>query len=425
LALMPAQFDRDARRLWSALSVSLVGSEITLLALPLFAATKLHLVAFQMGILAATGQLPFLLCSLPAGVLADRVRRRPILVACDVGSAVVLATVPLSVMFGGPYFVQLCLVAFVVGTLAVLSEVAHYAYVPTLVGRDSLTQFNSRLQVSYSVSESAGPGLAGVLVQLITAPFAVLIDAFSFVVSAVLLRSVRHVEPRIDNSHSSTVRSSLVDGLRMLVRHPVLRPIVLTGMFVAFFEQAVVALYVLYAIRDLGLSSATIGLVFVAGGIAAIPGSMLARVVGDRIGVGPAIVVGLILSAAAGLLVPFATGSTVVIILMLAAAKAITALTFTVANIHQWSLRQSLTPDELAGRVTAGQRFIVYGGGSIGALMGGVLGSALGLRPALMLCVAGGILSPLLLAASPVWRVREQPTSPAEESENVTDAIDV
>ena len=407
-------------KLWTALSVSLLGSQITALALPLFAATRLHKPALQMGVLAASSQLPFLLCSLPAGILADRVRRRPILISTDLGSAVLLLTVPLAVLVGGPYFIQLCVVAFGVGTLTVLSEVAHYAYVPTLVARNRLTDFNSRLQVSYSVSESAGPGLAGVLVQLITAPLAVLADAASFVVSAILLRSIDHQERRVEVPAGESpvpLRRSLTDGLRMLLGHRLLRPIVLTGLFVAFFDQAIVALYVLYATRELGLNAATVGLIFVAGGIGGIPGAMLARWAGDRYGVGPAIVLGLVCTALTSLLVPLASGPVAVMVLMLAAAKALGALTFTVANIHQWSLRQAVTPDELAGRVTAGQRFIVYGGGSLGALAGGALGSLIGLRPALFLGVAGGVLAPLITVFSPVRQVREQPAgelAPAE-----------
>ncbi|HJQ01781.1 MAG TPA: MFS transporter [Jatrophihabitans sp.] len=404
-------------KLWTALSVSLLGSQITALALPLFAATRLHEPALQMGVLASAGQLPFLLCSLPAGILADRVRRRPILIVTDLGSAVLLLTVPLAVPVGGPYFIQLCVVAFGVGVLTVLSEVAHYAYVPTLVARDRLTDFNSRLQVSYSVAESGGPGLAGVLVQLITAPLAVLVDAASFVVSATLLRSIDHQERRVEVPAGEPVvslRRSLTDGLRMLLGHRLLRPIMLTGLFVAFFDQGIVALFVLYATRELGLNAATIGLIFVAGGIGGIPGAMLARWAGNRYGVGPAIVLGLLLTALSGLLIPLASGPVAVTVLMLAVAKALGGLTFTVANIHQWSLRQAVTPDELAGRVTAGQRFIVYGGGSLGALTGGALGSLIGLRPALFFCVAGGVLAPLITAFSPVRQVREQPALDVE-----------
>jgi MFS family permease len=407
-----AALSQDFTKLWGALSVSLVGSQITTLALPLFAVATLHASPFQMGLLVAAGQLPFLFCSLPAGILADRMRRRPILVATDAGSAVLLLSIPIAVPFGGPSFIQLCVVAFGVGTLTVLSEVAHYAYVPTLVGRHQLTDFNSRLQVSYSVAESAGPGLAGLLVQIITAPFAVLVDAVSFVVSAVLLRSIDKQEPRLNAAPSGApLHRWLTDGMRMLLTDRLLRPIMITGLFVAIFENGINALYVLYATRILGLNAATIGLIFVAGGVGAIPGAVLARWVGDRLGIGPAIVTGLVLTALTGLFIPLASGPVLVVVIMLAIGKALGALTFTVANIHQWSLRQAVTPDELAGRVTAGQRFIVYGGGSLGALLGGVLGSSVGVRTALLICVLGAILAPLPAFFSPLRQVREQSDS--------------
>ncbi|MGI8666972.1 MAG: MFS transporter [Jatrophihabitans sp.] len=401
----------DFRRLWAALSVTLLGSEITLLALPLFAATTLHASAVQMGVLGAAGQLPFLLLSLPAGILADRVRRRPILIICDIGSAVLLLSLPLAVPLGGPYFVQLCAVAFGVGCLTVFSQVAHYSYVPTLVGRKHLTAVNSRLQVSYSVAESGGPGLAGILVQTITAPFAVLVDAATFVCSAFLLRSIRTPEHRPnEGAPQVSLLRSLTDGLKFLLSDRLLRPIIATGLLVGLFDNGTLALYVLYATRTLHLNAATIGVIFVAGGLGAIPGAVLARWAGDRFGVGRSIIAGLFLTALAGLAVPLTTGPIAVVFVILALAKALGALTFTVANIHQWSLRQAVTPDELAGRVTAGQRFVVYGGGSLGALFGGFLGNAIGVRGALIVCAVGGIAAPLCILFSPVRRLQEQPT---------------
>lgn len=405
----------DFRKLWAGLSVSLVGSEITVLALPLIAALTLGATPIEMGILAAAGQLPFLLCSLPAGIVVDRLRRRPVLITADLASAALLVTLPLAIPFGGPTFAHLCVVAFGVGTGTVLSDVAHYAYVPTLVGRDHLTESNSRLQISHSASAAAGPGLAGILIQLFSAPLVVILDAVSFLGSALLLRSIRHREPRPTHTGPpASLRESLADGLRMLFGHPLLRPIIITGATAVLFESGLLAIYVLYATRDLGLDPATIGLVFAAGGIGAIPGALLARWAGRRFGVGRAIIGGWVLAALAGLLVPLAAGPAVVVIAVLATAKALGALTDTVANIHQWTLRQAVTPDRLAGRVTASHRFIVYGAGALGALLGGVLGAAVGLRQALLLCALGYLLAPLWAVFSPLRHLREQPTPPHE-----------
>jgi MFS family permease len=402
----------DFGRLWAALSVSLMGTEITALALPLLAALTLGASALEMGILAAAGQVPFLLFSLPAGAWVDRLPRRPVLIATDVASTLLLVSVPLAVPFGGPNFPHLVVVAFGVGTMAVVSEVAHYAYVPSLVGRERLTESNSRLQVSYSAAAAAGPGLAGALVQLLSAPVAVLADAVSFLISAALLRSIRRPEPPPVRSDAGLpMRRSIADGMRKLLGHPLLRAIIVASVPITFFTSGFLALYVLYATRDLGLAPATIGLIFAAGGVGAISGAMLARRAADRFGVGPAIIGGWVLAAAGALLVPLAAGPTVVVVVILALSKAFEGITDTVANIHQWSLRQVVTPDRLAGRVTAGHRFAVYGAGAAGALVGGALGTALGLRPALFVCAVGALLSPLLAVFSPLRQLREQPVS--------------
>jgi MFS family permease len=402
----------DFGRLWAALSVSLLGTEITALALPLLAALTLGASALEMGVLAAAGQVPFLLFSLPAGAWIDRLPRRPVLIATDVASSLLLVSVPLAVPFGGPSFPHLVVVAFGVGTMTVVSEVAHYAYVPSLVGRERLTESNSRLQVSYSAAAAAGPGLAGVLVQLLTAPVAVLADAVSFLISAALLRSIRAPEPLPDRSDARLpMRRSIADGMRKLVGHPLLRAIIVASVPITFCTSGFLALYVLYATRELGLAPAAIGLIFAAGGVGAISGAMLARRAADRFGVGPAIIGGWVLAAAGALLVPLAAGPTMVVVVILALSKAFEGVTDTVANIHQWSLRQVVTPDHLAGRVTAGHRFAVYGAGAAGALAGGALGTTLGLRPALLVCAVGALLSPLLAVFSPLRQLREQPVS--------------
>ena len=406
---------RDFHRLWAALSVSLVGSEITALALPLMAAITLGASPLEMGILAAAGQLPFFLCSLPAGVWVDRVLRRPVLIATDLGSATLLLSIPLAVPFGGPEFAQLCVVAFGVGTLTVVSEVAHYAYVPTLVRRRHLTEYNGKLQVSHSASSAAGPGLGGLLVQTISAPFAVLADAASFVASAGLLARIRRPEPPVRTAEErAPMRRSIADGLRLLLGHPFLRPIIVGGSIANLFECGLLAIYVLYATRELGLNAGTIGLIFAVGGGAAIPGGLLADRLGKRVGVGRAIVAGWTLAAVGALLVPLAAGPRWLVVVVLTFANAFGAFTATIANVQQWSLRQTVTPDHLSGRVTAGHRFIVYGAGAIGAMLGGVAASAMGLRPALFLCSAGMLVGPVIAFASPLRRLRDQPVDEIE-----------
>lgn len=401
--------DRDFVKLWAALSVSLVGTEITALALPLIAALSLDASALQMGVLAAAGQMPFLLLSLPAGVWVDRVRRRPLLIGTDLGSALLLVSLPLAAALGQVTFAHLCLVAAGIGGLAVVGEVAHYAYTPSLLGRADLVEGNSKFQASYSAAEAAGPGLGGLLIQVLTGPIAVLVDAASFLVSAGLVGAIRRPEPAAARpAIVEPMARQIADGLQTLLGHPLLRPIMIAGSVANAFLSASVALYVLYAVRELGLSAATIGVLFAVGGAFAVPGALLAPWAGRTFGIGPSIVGGWVLSALAAFLVPLAAGSTLTIVAVLAANRALTGLTQTVANIHQWTLRQTITPDRLQGRVTASHRFLTYGAGALGALMGGALGSVLGLRTALAVCAAGALTAFAALLFTPLRHLRDQ-----------------
>lgn len=405
-----------------------MGSSISILALPLVAVLTLRVSPLEMGILAFAGQVPMLLFSLPLGVFVDRRPRRPLLIWADLCSAALLITVPLAVPLGGPTFVQLCLVAFGVGTCQVAWAIAHYSYVPTLVGREHLIECNSRLQISYSAADAAGPGLAGLIVQVLSAPLAVVADAVSFIISALFMRSIAAPEkPQEAPAAPESLRSSLAVGLRTLFASALLRPILLTGVTAVLCQNGALAIYVLYAARKLGLDPLSIGLTFAAGGAGALPGAMLARWAGKRFGPGPAMIGGWILGGAAGLLIPLAGGPVLLVVIILAGAKALTALTSTVSNIHQWSLRQIVTPDRIAGRVTASQRFVIYGVGSAGSLLGGVLGTTIGLRPALYACSAGVLVAPLFALFSPLRRLREQPAAsePDGASEPDEDRVEV
>jgi MFS family permease len=399
----------DFAKLWTGLSVSVVGTEITALALPVIAAVTLEASPLEMGILAGLGQAPFLLFSLPAGAWVDRLRRRRVLISCDVGSALLLLSIPIAALFDGLSYVQLCAVAFGVGTFQLFFDIAHYAYVPALVGRGELTRFNSRLQVSHSAAAAGGPGLGGVLIQLLSAPIAVLIDAISFLCSAFLLSSIRKTEAPIDSGESTGMLRAVRDGLRMLLGHRLLRPIMVISVPIGFFGAGVTALYILYATRELGLSPLVIGAIFAAGGVAALPGAVLAERAGRRFGVGRTILGGYAIVGVAALCIPLAAGPTAVVIGVLVLGRVLDGLSETVANIHQWTLRQAVTPDRLAGRVTAGHRFIVYGACALGAFASGALGSLIGVRATLAVFAIGIIVSPLLAVSSALVGLREQP----------------
>ncbi len=360
------QTDRQARRstvfprLWTALTVALFGAEITLLALPLTAAVMLGATPLQMGLLTAAGEAPFLLCSLFFGVFVDRVRRRPLLVGADLGRAALLCLVPLAAMLGFLRLELLYGVAFLLGTFNALFDVAHYAYVPSLISRDELTAANGKLQVSYSAAASIGPGLAGLLIRVVSAPIAIFATAVSFLTSAALLGSIGQSEDRPSHVHSPLrLKDEIGEGLRALLGHPLLRPIVLISALSSLFLYGVRALYVLFASRNLGLDATQLGLILAVGGAASIPGGFLTERVTQRIGFGAAVCGGWLLEGASLLAIPFAHGDTAIATLI--AAQAVGGLAGTIANVNQWSLRQAVTPDRLQGRVTASHRFLVYG----------------------------------------------------------------
>jgi transmembrane secretion effector len=333
-----------------------------------------------------------------------------VLITCDVASALLLLSIPVAALFDGPSYVQLCAVAFGIGTFQLFFDIAHYAYVPALVGRRELTRFNSRLQVSHSVASAGGPGVGGVLIAVLSAPVAVLIDAISFLCSALLLSSTRKTEAPFDaNGESAGMLRAVRDGLRMLLGHRLLRPLMVISIPIGFFGAGVTALYILYATRELGLGPLVIGVIFAAGGVAALPGAILAERAGRRFGVGRAILGGYAVVGVAALCIPLAAGPPAVVIAVLMFGRALDGVAETVANIHQWTLRQAVTPDRLAGRVTAGHRFIVYGACAVGALASGALGSLIGVRAALLIFAIGIVVSPLLAISSALSGLREQP----------------
>jgi len=304
---------------------------------------------------------------------------------------------------------QLYAVTFVVGVLSVFFEVAHYAYVPSLVGRESVVEGNSKLQISYSAAEGGGPGIAGLLVQFISAPGAIAVDAFTYLVSAVLLRRIEMPEPPVETESSRGVRCDIETGLRALLGHRLLRPIVLSSMTESIFLKGISAIFVLYATRELEISPVMLGVILAVGGIGAIPGALLSTPTADRFGVGPTIIGGWLIAMATWLLIPLATGPLAVPVF--AASMLLGGVAGTIVNVQQWSLRQLVTPDALQGRVTASHRFLVYGAYPLGALLGGWLGATLGLRPAIALCALGALTGPIWVAGSPLRRLREQPTA--------------
>jgi MFS family permease len=402
----------DFVKLWAGHTISRFGSEISLLAIPLTAALVLDASPVQMGLLGAFEFTPFLLLSLFAGVWVDRMRRQPILIVADIGRALLLGSIPLAAVIGVLRIEQLYLVGLLTGALTVFFDVADMAYLPVLVSREHLVEGNSKLEMSRSVAQIVGPGVAGVLVQLVTAPIAVLVDGASFLASAVCLLFIRASEPapvRHADGTGSSMWTELREGLAVVLHNPLLRSIAGCTGSGNLIMNAMLAVYVLYLTRELAIGPALLGIIYTVAGPGALLGAVLAGKLATRFGLGTTIIGSSFAFAISALLVPLAGGPTVVVVGILMLAMFIGGVCGPVYNINQVSLRQAITPDRLQGRMNASMRFIVWGTIPIGALLGGALGEWLGLWPTLVLTGLCSLLPPLWVLFSPVRQLKEQP----------------
>jgi MFS family permease len=412
---------RDFLKLWSAQTVSQFGSQISALAIPLVAIVVLQATALQMGVLQALETLPFLLISLPAGVWVDRLRRRPLLIVGDLGRAAALAWIPVAHVLGVLAIWQLYVVALIVGVLTVFFDVAYQSYLPSLVGRDQLVDGNAKLQISASGAQVAGPPVAGVLIGLLTAPIAVLLDALSFLGSALFIFGIRRHEPAPEVTRDAAgnrtgMLAEMREGLRYVLGHRLLRSIAACTGTGNLFSSMAWAVLLLYLVRELGMSPELIGVVLGIGSIGFLVGALLPARVQRLIGLGPAIVVSAFIEGAAFLLVPLAPRSSPIPFLVV--AQLVMGMAVVVYNVSQVSLRQAITPDRLQGRMNATMRFLVWGTMPVGAVIGGYLGGAIGLRETLFVGTIGEALGFLFVLFSPVRSLRTMPAQqPAEAPE--------
>ena len=390
----------DFLRLWSAQTISQFGSQVSQLALPLAAILILDASAFEVALLGTVEFLPFLLFALPAGVWVDRLRRKPILVLGDLGRAAALASVPIAYAFDALTIWQLYAVGFLVGVGTVFFDVAYQSYLPSLVDRAQLVDGNSKLEISRSAAALAGPGLAGVLIGALTAPYAILLDAFSFLGSAGLLARIARAETLPEPTEKPSMRRELVEGLRYLLGHPFWRPLALTVALSNFFNTLAFSIFLVYAVRDLDLSATVIGLVLGIGNVGWLLGAVAANRLSARLGVGRTLVGSALVFGPALLLVPAAPPSQPIPFLV--AALILASFAGIVFNVTGLSFQQAVTPDRLLGRLNATRRFIVWGVIPLGSLAGGALASSIGLRPTLWVGAIGGSLSFLPLLLSPV-----------------------
>jgi len=402
----------DFLKLWAGESVSVFGSQVTVLAVPTVAILILHAGPFQVGILSALEFLAFPTLGLVAGVYADRLRRRPIMIVCDIGRGLALGSIPVAFLLNLLTLEQLYFVALLTGIFTVFFDVSYQSYLPALVDRPNLMEGNTKLEITRSTAQVAGPAVAGFLIQWIGGARAVAVDALSFLLSAIALASIKKPEPEPKPSTASGTSGfipEMREGIEVVFRNPILWRIAACTATTNLGSNMVFgAVFLVFAYRQLHLSAGVVGVVFALSSVGALAGAFLAGWVARKLGIGPTLGVMVIVGGLALLATPVAlVGAPAVI---LATTGFIEGLTIPIYNINQVSLRQAITPDRVQGRMNATMRTIVWGTIPLGAFIGGILGTSIGLVQTIAL---GGILS--TLAASwiflgPVIRLREQPT---------------
>lgn len=400
----------DFLKLWSAETVSQLGTQVSQLALPLAAILILDASAFQVAFLTTVEFLPFVLFTLPAGVWVDRLPRRPILVVADLGRALALLSVPIAYALDALTIWQLYGVGFTVGIGTVFFDVAYQSYLPSLVDRGQLVDGNSKLEISRSGAFIAGPGLAGVLVGTLTAPYAVFVDAVSFLGSAGFLARIRATEERPDRTAAPNLGRELREGLRYLLSHRYWRPFAICTATGNFFSNVTFSIFLVYAVRTLDLSPQLIGLSLVPIGVGGLAAAFFAERISARFGVGPTIIAAAVSFGPAALLVPLAPVSFPLPFLIV--SFALLGFALVLYNVTGISLVQTLTPERLLGRLNASRRFIVWGTIPLGALVGGALASTIGLRPTLWVGAVGSCSSFVPVLLSPLRKLRDMPTEP-------------
>jgi MFS family permease len=397
----------DFARLWAAQSASAIGSQFTAVALPLLAALSLGASPMAFGVLAAAAGFPHLLFGLLAGAWVDRLRRRPVMIAADVARAVLLATIPVAAALGVLRIELLVAVAFLVETFTVFFDIAYLSYIPSLVSREDLVEANSRLEASASSAQVVGPALGGTLVRVLGAPLALLVDTLTYLVSAMLIWRIRAHEAPVERTGAAMgLRAEIGQGLRAVWQTPVLRALALSSTVMNVAGFLFLSIYVLYMTRELGLGAEAVGLVFAAGGAGALLGSISAGPARGRWGLGRVLLGSQILFGLFGMLVPLAVLFPEAALPLVVAAEFLQWVMVLVFSVNSVSLRQAITPDRLLGRVNGTMRFIVWGSRPIGSLLGGYLGSRVGLPATLVVGAFGMLVAFVPLLASPIPTLR-------------------
>jgi len=393
--------DREFLKLWAGQSVSQMGSRVSATALPLAAALALHASALQMGILSGAGAASIIIFGLFAGAWVDRVRRRPILILADLGRAAILLAVPIAAAMHRLSMGILYAVAASTGLLTVFFDAAYQSYIPSLVKRDKLLEANAKLALTESIADIGGPGLGGILVAWFTAPIAFLCDAASFLFSAFSIWRVDRPEPAPAIPEHADIGREIREGLHSSWSDPILRALMLRKATAGICAGVIGGLYFVFAIRELHLDAALLGVIISLGGISNLFGALVSERLVSRWGIGPVMISAALLTGFSVLIPPLAHGSVKACAAWLAFAQAFD-MTWPIYMINEQTLRQTVAPDRILGRVNSAMHLLFFGAMPLGSLAGGILAQSLGLRPVMLAAAIGFLLSTLFLIASPI-----------------------
>ncbi|HEU4882372.1 MAG TPA: MFS transporter [Longimicrobium sp.] len=398
---------RDFLRLWGAQIASAFGSRITRTALPIIAILTLRATPTEVAILSALGVAPGVLVGLFAGGRVDRSAKRPLLIGADLVRAGLIFTIPAAAWLGVLSMPQLYVVAAAVGAATSLFQIADNTYLPSLVGPELLLEGNAKLEATEAVAEAAGPGVAGVLIQALTAPVAVIVDGVSYLWSALLLYGIRAKEAPVPAAGvAPTVWSDITTGFRAALAHPLVGPAMLAEGVMTFFGGFFLALYMIMALETLHLSPATLGLIIGVGGVGAFAGALMAAPLGRKLGTGPAMALSLAAGASANLLIALAAGAGKLAVPLLVIHQLVGDAFLGAYLIHSLSLRQRVLPQAVLGRANAAFHAVAGLMLPAGALLAGPLASAIGIVPTLWIGACGGLLAVPVLMTAPVLRTR-------------------
>jgi MFS family permease len=402
---------RDFRKLWTSLTITSFGAQITNLALPLTAALLLNATPMQMGILVALETLPFALVSLHAGVLLDRVRKLPVVIVADFGRGLALLAIPVAAWFGALSIEILFVVGFLCGVQNVVGGAAGQVLLAQMAGRKRLVEANAKTALGETSAALVGPGIAGGLIHALTAPFAIAFDAVTFFVSALLLRRIEAPSDVAHQRARTSVWHEIGEGLKLVWENRTLWGLAWLAGLWQILHHMQIAVLILFATRDLSLSAGAIGLAYAFGGLGCVLASAGAQRLSARFGVGPVIVHGLVLTALGWQAFGLIGGPPWVATVALGAAMLVFDFGAVLYAINYLALRQAITPDHLLGRMTATMRFLTVAAAPLGSLVGGMLATAIGLRETLLTVGALGLV---LVAVATLWSpVRRHRSLPA------------